>query len=73
MYCLSYWDWYDDVRNLISWFREAAERVYQRHASRSWQASEVTKATAMAEDVDRPDEKPRPPAGGNYKQLTSQN
>ena len=66
MHGWSHWDWYCEMRNLISWFRELAERVYQRHASRSWQVSRVSKATAMAEDVDRPDGKPRPPSGGKH-------
>lgn len=61
---LSLWGWCDHWRDLIGWFHEAMGQVYQRYASRSWQASKVTTATAMAEDIDRPDEKPRPPAGG---------
>ena len=57
-------EWYD-MWDLYSWWQDLWDRLDRKRTSRSsWQATGVTTATAMAEDVDQPKEKPRPPAGG---------
>ena len=57
-------EWYD-MWDLYSWWQDLWDRLDRKRTSKSsWQATGVTTATAMAEDVDRPKEKPRPPAGG---------
>lgn len=63
MFCTH--DWWYDMRDLFSWWRDFRDRLDRKRASKSsWQTTEATTATAMAEDVDRPKEKPRPPSGG---------
>lgn len=56
--------WYDSWRSLRSWISEILDQVAYIRASRSWQAAGVINTTAMVEDGMRPEEKPRPPAGG---------
>ena len=58
------WDWFDKLRGSLSWISEIQEMVAHIHSSRSWQATEGNNVTAMTEDGERPEEKPRPPAGG---------
>ncbi len=56
--------WYD-AWDFWSWLQDLRDRLDHRRASKSgWQTTGATNATAMAEDVDQPKEKPRPPAGG---------
>lgn len=59
-----YWDWYDTLRFSRSWISEIWEQVAHIRASCSWQATGANTVTAMAEDGERPEEKPRPPTGG---------
>lgn len=59
-----WWDYWDDWRHLRAWISEILDKVAHIRTSLSWQTTEVNEATAMAEDGERPEEKPRPPAGG---------
>lgn len=59
-----YWDWRDSWRRLRSWISQILDQVAYIRASRSWQAAGAINTTAMVEDGMRPEEKPRPPAGG---------
>ncbi len=61
----SYWYWYDEMLSLRSWISEIWNKVDQCRMSRSWQVAGTSSITAMIEDGDRPEEKPRPPAGGH--------
>ena len=60
--------WYDSWRRLRSWISQILDQVAYIRASRSWQAAGAINTTAMVEDGMRPEEKPRPPAGGKTKQ-----
>ena len=62
------WDFWHDWGRLRSWISEILDRVAYTRAFCSWQATGVIKDTAMSEDGERPEEKPRPPAGGKTKQ-----
>lgn len=74
MYDYLSWDWRDTWRHLRSWISEILDRLVYIRASRSWQAAGVINATAIAEDGERPDEKPRPPCGVVTRiQFTNQN
>ena len=59
-----YWDWRDSWRRLRSWISQILDQVAYIRASCSWQAAGAINTTAMVEDGMRPEEKPRPPAGG---------
>lgn len=55
-YMWDFWSWLQNIRDRFD---------HKRTSKSSWQTTEVTNATAMAEDVDQSKEKPRPPSGGH--------
>ena len=59
-----YWDWYDEWRRLGAWMSDIMHRFAHNRTHSGWQATGAIKGTAMPEDGERPEEKPRPPAGG---------
>lgn len=60
-----YSHWYFNWGRLKSWISEILDMVAYVRASCSWQAVGAVNTTAMVEDELRPEEKPRPPAGGH--------
>lgn len=57
--------WLNEYGRLRSWISEILDKVAYIRASRSWQTAGATTTAAMVEDGERPNEKPRPPAGGH--------
>ncbi len=55
---MHYWYLIDD------WFWEIKARLKSRFTLRDWQVPGVITAAATVGEIDRPDGKPRPPAGG---------
>ena len=53
-------DLWEFARYIRSWIMDIWDKVDLRLASRSWQTAEATNITAMMEEADRPDGKPRP-------------
>lgn len=56
--------WWECVSYFRSWINQIWDSVDLYRASLRWQTPEGLTTTATVEDGDRPEEKPRPPAGG---------
>lgn len=60
----AYWDLLDTWRSFRSRINEIWDRLDRHRAKKGWQSLTSCSAAAMVDDGDRPEEKPRPPAGG---------
>lgn len=57
--------WEDMCRSLWSWTKEFLDIVAQSRIRLTMQGENGMSIAATMDDVERPEEKPRPPAGGN--------